>query len=178
MSYQAINYIEIGTITQTRGLKGQIIAHIHPDLTTLDTVKYIFIKIGTTLVPYEIEEANLQEHRACLQLQGIVDKSAALELIHKTIWLPEEVLNTIITVRKTPQQEEVIGYHVTDIHKGPLGIVQRIEQFPMHACLVIDYSNKELLIPHVPSFIQHVDHKHKQLTVQLSPGFLEAVGCK
>ena len=178
MCYQEIHYIEIGTIIQTRGLKGQVIAHIEPDLTTLDTIRYIFIKIGTTLVPYGIEEANLQDHRAFLQFQGIADKSAALALIHKTIWLPEAVLDTIIAVRTTPQQEELIGYDVTDIHQGPLGIVQRIEQFPMHACLVIDYFNKELLIPHVPSFIQHVDHKNKQLTVQLPPGFLEAVGCK
>ncbi|OJW71136.1 MAG: hypothetical protein BGO68_04800 [Candidatus Amoebophilus sp. 36-38] len=178
MSHPDINHTEIGKIIQARGLKGQVIAHLEPDLATLDTIKYIFIKIGTTLVPYGIEEATLQDHRALLKFQGIADKSAALELINKTIWLPQEVLDTIIVVHKTHQDEAPVGYYVTDLHQGKLGIVQRIEQFPMHACLVIDYFNKELLIPHVPTFIQHIDHKNKQLTVQLPPGFLEAVGYK
>jgi 16S rRNA processing protein RimM len=168
-------YIELGKIIQARGLKGDVIARIAPELTTLDPIKYIFIKIGSTLVPHQLEEANLHGSQALLKFQGIEDSMAARELINKTIWLPEETLQQILAKEET--DEDITGYHVTDMEQGKLGIIEYIEEFPMHQCLVINYKNNQLLIPYVPNFIQQVDHKKKELLIQLPPGFLEAMGC-
>jgi 16S rRNA processing protein RimM len=170
------NCVEIGAIVQTRGLKGYVVARIEVALETFDSIKYIFVKIKHTLVPYQIEDIIEQGQRALIKFQYINDQAAARALIGTSIYLPQEVLDTII------EQEEdsinIIGYQVTDAKEGELGIVRNIEQFPLHACLVIDYLNKELLIPYEAALIQHLDHEQKQILVILPAGFLEAVGYK
>jgi len=172
-----INCVEVGIITQTRGLKGYVIARIEPILESFDSVNYMFLKIAHTLVPYQVEEAIVQGQQAFIKFQHINDQAAGRELIGTSIWLPQEVLDTLI-VQEESQHAEVIGYQVTDKHQGELGIVKHIEQFPLHTCLAIDYLNKELLIPYEPALIQYLDHEKKQLLVELPLGFLEAVGCK
>jgi 16S rRNA processing protein RimM len=170
------NCVEVGTITQTRGLKGYVVARIEPTLEPTDLIKYIFVKIKHTLVPYQVEEIIDQGHQAFIKFQHINDQATARELIGTSIWLPKEILDKLIVQEET--HVGIIGYQVTDVNEGELGIVKYIEQFPLHACLVIDYHNKELLIPYEPALIQHLDHKQKQLIIKLPVGFLEAVGCK
>jgi len=170
------NCVEIGKITQARGLKGYVVARIEPILESFDSINYIFIKIGHTLVPYQVEEITGQGQQVFIKFQHINDRDSVRELIGSSIWLSQEVLDKLVVQEES--YTDVIGYQVIDKHQGELGIVKDIEQFPLHACLVVDYLDKELLIPYEPALIQHLDHKHKQIVVELPVGFLEAVGCK
>ncbi len=168
-------YALFGHLIQTRGLQGQLVAQLEAPIKTLDTVEFIFIQIGHTYVPYQVEEKILpQSDQALFKLQGITDRSTAHEVVGKSIWLPQALLNKL-GVKSAPPNR-VVGYHVTDVKIGELGVVKRIEVFPMHLCLVVDYQHKELLIPYVSALIKELDHAHQRLTTDLPAGFLEAVG--
>jgi ribosomal 30S subunit maturation factor RimM len=166
-----------GHLIQTRGLQGQVVAQLESPITTLNPVDFIFIQIGHTYVPYQVEEKALpQPDQALFRLQGVTDRPTAQGIIGKSIWLPQGLLNKIGT--KSATQDPVVGYSVRDVKLGELGKVERIEAFPMHSCLVVSFQNKELLIPYVPAWIQDLDHAHQQLTITLPAGFLEAMGYK
>lgn len=168
-------YALFGHLLQARGLHGQLIAQLAYPIKALEPIKFVFIQIGHTYVPYQVEEKVLtQTDRAFFKLQGITSKSAAQEIVSKSIWLPSSLLDKILVKRAA--QDRVIGYYVTDVKLGKLGVVKRTEEFPMHRCLVVDYQNKELLIPYVSALINNLDHTHQRLATDLPPGFLEAVG--
>ncbi len=168
-------YALFGHLVQTRGLQGQLMAQLASPIKSLDPVAFIFIQMGHTYVPYQVEERTLpQPDQALFKLQGITDRSIAHEIIGKSIWLPQDILNKILV--KPATQDQVIGYQVIDVILGELGVVKRIEAFPMHLCLVIDYPDKELLIPYVAAFIKKLDPARQQMTIQLPAGFLEAMG--
>jgi 16S rRNA processing protein RimM len=168
-------YALFGHLIQTRGLQGQVVAQLASPIKTLDPVEFIFIQIGHTYVPYQVEEKGLpQSDQALFKLRGITDRSTAHEVVGKSIWLSQELLNQLV-VKSTPQ-DQVVGYYVSDVKLGGLGVVKRIEVFPMHRCLVVDYQNKELLIPYVAALIQHLDHTNQQIIIKLPTGFLEAMG--
>jgi 16S rRNA processing protein RimM len=169
-------YIILGKITQTRGIQGQLVAQLTLPIQSLDPVSFIFIQIGHTYVPYQIEKKMLlKPHQAWLTLQDINTRHDSYPIVGKSIWLPKDVFNKII-VKKPTIPDQVIGYPVTDLTLGELGVVKRIEEFSMHRCLVVNYQNKELLIPYASTLIQDVDHRHKRLITDLPAGFLEAVG--
>lgn len=168
-------YALFGHLTQTRGLQGQMVAQLEAPIKTLDPVEFIFIQIGHTYVPYQVEEKVLpQPDQALFKLQGITGRSTAHDIVGKNIWLPQALLNKLVT--KSAPQDRVVGYHVTDVTLGELGVIKRIEVFPMHLCLVVDYQHKELLIPYVSALIKDLDHAHQRLTTDLPTGFLEAMG--
>lgn len=168
------SYIVLGHITQTRGLQGKVAAQLTCSLTTLDPVDFIFIQIGHTYVPYQVEEKILSRpDQALFQLQGITNRSTAHEIVGKSIWLPQDLLNKILV--KSAPTDQIVGYHLIDEKLGDLGVVKRIEVFPMHRCLVVDYQAQELLIPYVSALITALDHAHKKLVTNLPGGFLEAM---
>ncbi|ACE05994.1 hypothetical protein Aasi_0593 [Candidatus Amoebophilus asiaticus 5a2] len=170
------NCVEVGKITQARGLKGCVVARIEPILESFDPINYIFIKIGHTLVPYQVEEITGQAQQVFIKFQHISDRDSVRELIGSSIWLSQEILDKLV-VQEEPYID-IIGYQVTDKYQGELGIIKDIEQFPLHVCLVVDYLDKELLIPYEPALIQDLDHEQKKIIVELPMGFLEAMGCK
>lgn len=171
----APSYALFGQLVQTRGLQGHVVAQLATAIKTLDPVTFIHIQVGHTYVPYQVEEKALsQPNQAVFKLQGINDKSTAQEIVTQDIWFPSSLLNKITV--KPALQDQVVGYHVTDVKVGELGIVKRIEVFPMHRCLVVDYKHQELLIPYISALIKDLDPAHERLIIHLPTGFLEAMG--
>jgi 16S rRNA processing protein RimM len=171
----AHSYALLGHITQTRGLNGQVVAKLEFPIKTLDPVEFIFIQLGHTYVPYQVEEKVLpQSDQAWFKLQGITDRSTAHEIVGKSIWLPQEVLNNLLD--KSDDQDAVVGYQVIDVALGELGVVKHQAKLPGQLCLVIDYQGKELLIPYVSALIKDLNHAHQRLITDLPAGFLEAMG--
>lgn len=168
------NYTAIGIIMQAHGLKGYVIAQLEVALSSLN-VDYLFIQIGHTLVPYELEQSTLQGQRASIKFKYIDSRSATHELIGASIWVSEKI------IKPTLQKDNAVnleGYQVIDVEKGVLGSVKCVEQFPLHACLVVDYLHKELLIPYEPALLQEINHNQKKINTKLPIGFLEAMGYK
>eukprot|EP01132_Coremiostelium_polycephalum_P000047 gene47-68_t len=170
----ALSNKELCTIHQTHGIKGYILARLHANIASVEAVKYFFIKIGHTLVPHQVEDINDRGSHVFIKFKHTDDKSAAHKLVNAVLWLPAGEVETLLEHATSPE-EHLAGYQVIDQQQGPLGKVQYIEQFPLHACLVVDYLQQELLIPYEPALIRQWDHSKKQLTIQLPPGFLEAV---
>ena len=169
-------YLLLGHIAQIRGLQGHVIVQLASPLQTIDPLEFIFIQMGHTYVPYQaVDKALLNPYQIRFKLAGITDRSIAKEMVGKGIWLPQELLSKLVGKSANPE-EDIVGYHVTDVVLGELGIVKHIEVLPMHLCLAVDYQSKELLIPYVGALIKKIDHAKREIKMKLPQGFLEAMG--
>ena len=82
------------------------------------------------------------------------------------------------------------GWSVVDVVHGCIGVVDRVEENPAHPLLVVrrepirvepndvqedtsDSPGKEVFIPLVDSFIDHIDEEVSSITVSLPDGLLE-----
>ena len=166
----------VGTIIKAHGIKGELVIQlIEPIRLAIQshTLDYIFIKIGSTLVPHRIETMDLDTQKLVIKLEDIDSRTETSALIKQTAWIPTALLG------KDTHRDKSIdlkGYEVIDNGEGKLGLVERIDQFPMHQCLVIMYKGKELLIPYQKPIVEQLSHERKQIFIDLPPGFLQAQG--
>jgi 16S rRNA processing protein RimM len=166
-------YIELGVIKRVQGLKGRVVALLDFPLDTLNQIETVFIQLDHTLVPYRVVYCQLIGDQATMQFQGIDDRTMAYSLKGKTLLIREEDLPEQMIAQETIPT--LVGYQVSDIHQGVLGIVERMEHLPGQTLLVVNYLSKELLIPYHEKLVQDIDHASKQIVVDLPSGFIEAV---
>ena len=68
---------------------------------------------------------------------------------------------------------EVIGYEVEDVVKGTIGKVTAIADFKLNPLLIIDFNEKEILLPLFDGLIVNVDRKSKKLKVNAPEGLID-----
>jgi len=69
--------------------------------------------------------------------------------------------------------DEIIDFEVYDEEKGLLGKIREVMQAGPNRLLVVDYDEKEVLIPVNGPFIASVNKTKKKVLVNLPEGFLE-----
>lgn len=173
LTMHTTTYIEVGIIQRKQGLKGNVVARFHHDMSHLNGLSTLFIQINHTLVPYCVEQLSCQHRKAIIKLQGVNNPKDAHHLQGRFIFMPQEVLPQV------PAQasclDGLLGYHVVDEQEGSLGIVQAIYAPTQQRLLAVDYQGRELLVPYHEDIVIHVDHGQRTIAVQLPNGFIKAM---
>ncbi len=166
------DYIHIGKIVATFGLKGELILqHALEKKTTFKTIDAVFIEEKkSSCIPYFIQSSKAKNNiEINLQLEGVDTKEAAHNFIQKQVWLLEE------DFRKIAGKKSIIallGFHV--INEGEkLGVVEEIIQQPHQVLLRITLNNKEVLIPLHTETLKKIDRKKQEVYVTLPDGLLD-----
>ena len=68
---------------------------------------------------------------------------------------------------------EVIGFEVEDVVKGEIGKVTAIADLKQNPLLVIEFKDKEILLPIFDGLIVKVDRKLKRLKVKAPDGLID-----
>lgn len=68
-------------------------------------------------------------------------------------------------------EKDLIGYSVCDVTIGELGNVKDIQEMPSQSLLIVDYKDKEIMIPYVDGIVLKNDGK--SITVDLPEGLVE-----
>ena len=68
---------------------------------------------------------------------------------------------------------EVIGYEVEDVVKGKIGKVTAIADLKQNPLLIIEFEDKEILLPIYEGLIVKVDRKLKRLRVKAPDGLID-----
>lgn len=166
-------YTILGVVRRRQGLKGNVVAWFNHDVTHPDDLSVLFIQINHTLVPYRIEHLSCQHRKAIIKLQGVDDPVAAHYLQGRSIFVLREDLSQLSC--QATHLDGLLGYHVTDVREGDLGVVRAIYAPSQQKLLAIDYRGRELLIPYHEAIVTHVDHEHKTVILRLPNGFIEAM---
>lgn len=167
-----VKYFKIGKLVAAHGLKGELILkHELGKKTSLKGLQAIFIEERKdSFLPWFIENTKLKnEQEVYLRLEGVVTREAAIKLTQKEVWLTEPDLKKF-AAKSSPIN--LLGYKIVSDGKILGEILEVIEQAHQMLCR-LEVNSKEVLIPLNEDTLQKVDHKKKEVIVNLPEGLLE-----
>lgn len=165
--------IYIGQIAKLHGYKGGVSLFLdvtHPE--EYMDMESFFIEIDGILTPFFVESFKLKNKGfAAVKFQGIDSEQEAKALLKKKVFIPETELRELD--ESNFYDHEVIGFEVEDVVKGEIGKVTAIADLKQNPLLVIEFKDKEILLPIFEGLIVKVDRKLKRLKVKAPDGLID-----
>lgn len=167
-----MEYIEIGQIVNTNGLKG--VVKVNPftdDISKFEDLKYVYIQLKNELKKVKIEQVRYNKNQVLLKLEGI-------DSIEKA----EKYRNFYLKAEKESQEDlgedtyyivDLIGLDVYSDKNEYLGKIEDV--FPTGSndvYVVKDNLGKQILIPAIADVVKEVDLKNKKMIINLIPGLI------
>ncbi|HEY6505878.1 MAG TPA: ribosome maturation factor RimM [Chitinophagaceae bacterium] len=165
-------YFKIGKLVAAAGLKGELLLkHTLGKKTSLKGLQAIFIEEKKdSFIPWFIETTKIKtEEETYIKLEGIETRETAGKLAQKEVWLPEADFKKF-AAKTAPVS--LLGYTVINDGESLSEILEVIEQ-PHQILCRLEIKDKEVLIPLNESTLQKIDHKKKQVVVELPEGLLD-----
>lgn len=165
-------YFKIGKLVAVHGLQGDLLLkHELGKKTSLKGLQAIFTEEKkNSFLPWFIESTKIKnEEETYLKLEGINTREAAIKLTQKEIWLPEAAFKKF-AAKSAPAG--LLGYTIINDKEALGEILELIEQ-PHQLLCRLEIKGKEVLIPLHEGSLQKVDHKKKQVLVELPDGLLD-----
>jgi 16S rRNA processing protein RimM len=167
-----MEYFKIGKLVAVHGLTGELVLkHELGKKTSLKGLNSIFIEERKdSFLPWFIESTKIKNgEEIFLKLEGVNTREAANKLARKDIWLTETDFKKY-AAKSAPAN--LIGYIILNEEK-PLGAILEVIEQPHQMLCRIEVNGKEALIPLNENTIERIDHKKRQVLVNLPEGLLE-----
>ncbi len=164
------NYLRVGVISSTHGIKGEVkVFPTTDDVNRFKELKKVILDTGKELLPMEIEGVKFFKQMAILKFKGIddindvekykgkdllVDRENAVKLEEGEYFIYDLIQSEVIT-----DEGEMLGYLAEIISTGANDVY-----------VVKTEDGKEILIPSIKECILDVDVDHKKITVHLLNG--------
>ena len=165
--------IYIGQIAKLHGYKGGVSLFLdvtHPE--EYIDMESFFIEIDGILTPFFVESFKLKNKGfAAVKFQGIDTEQEAKSLLKKKVFISETELRELD--ESNFYDHEIIGYEVEDVVKGKIGKVTAIADLKQNPLLIIEFEDKEILLPIYEGLIVKVDRKLKRLRVKAPDGLID-----
>ncbi len=165
-------YFKIGKIVSTFGLKGEVVLkHNLGKKTSLKGLRALFVEEKKeSFIPWFVEAARIKnDEELFVKFEGVNTKEAANKLAQKEAWMTEEDFKKF-TAKSAPIN--LLGFAIVE-GEEVLGTVLEVIEQPNQVLCRIDYQGKEALIPLHEDSLVGIDHKKRQIRVELPPGLLE-----
>lgn len=165
-------YLEIGQIVNTSGLKGFLkVIPLTDDITRFEDLKTVYIQEKKDLVEFKIQDVKYSKNMVLLKLEGIDDIGEA-----------EKFKNFYIKInRKDAVQLEEDSYFIVDIigckvftdENEFLGKVIDVFQTGSNDVYTVkNNEDKEILLPAIEDVIKDIDIANKKIVVKLMDGLI------
>ena len=167
-----MEYIEIGQIVNTNGLKG--VVKVNPftdDISKCEDLKYVYIQLKNELKKVKIEQVRYNKNQVLLKLEGIDSIEEAEK--YRNFYLKTEKESQEDLGEDTYYIVDLIGLDVYSDKNEYLGKIEDV--FPTGSndvYVVKDNLGKQILIPAIADVVKEVDLKNKKMTINLIPGLI------
>lgn len=165
-------YINIGKIVASFGLKGEVILkHALGKKTMLKDIEAIFVEMNKgSYLPYFVESSKAKDHEETyVKLEMVDTKESANRLTTKNVWLLEDDFRKLAG-KSAPIS--LLGYRLISEEEN-LGPIEEVIEQPHQVLLRISLDGKEALIPLHAETLNRIDHKKKEVHVILPDGLLD-----
>lgn len=166
------DHFRIGTVTKTRGLKGEL--QVYVDFDGLEEIKFtaVFFEVAGKLVPYFVSSIKYpMANTAYLFLEEIDHIDKAAPLVKKDIYLPNKLMP-----EKDPNDFTLMdleGFIAIDETHGELGEITDVTEYPQQVIATVHYKNREVLFPLNAEFIKGIDIEGGEVYLDLPEGLLD-----
>lgn len=163
----------LGYISKTRGLNGEIVAFLDVDYPEeYSELELMFIEIDQTLVPFFIEDIKITNSGfANFKFEDIDTDEEAKELVKCGIYLPNELLADLADDQF--YYHEIVGYQLIDNISKQTAIIKQVVEYPNNKLLEVNYNNEDILIPFHDDFIVSINKENKQLIMNIPEGLFD-----
>ncbi|NVY96988.1 ribosome maturation factor RimM [Lactobacillus sp. DCY120] len=170
------NYLRVGRIINTHGLKGelkiQVITDSPQERFAPQTRLYLHQPQGSTYLPVEVQKARPQLKFWLVQLNQITDLTTAEKYKNWELMIVQADLPPLS--EKQYYYHQILGITVYDQKRGYLGKVQDIMALgPNDVWVVQDQVGSEILIPILPTVLLQVDVQEQTAQVALPAGLID-----
>ncbi len=166
------NYINIGKIVATFGVKGEVILkHALGKKITFKGIEAVFVEqVKGSYLPFFVQSSKAKDtQETYLEIDTVASKEAAKPFIQKQVWLLEE---DFVKLADKNAPIALLGYQI--VNEGtPIGVVEKVFEQPHQVLLSITYNGNEALIPIHNDTLDSIDRKKKEVHVTLPDGLLE-----
>ena len=167
-----MEYIEIGQIVNTNGLKG--VVKVNPftdDISKFEELKYVYIQLKNELKKVKIEQVRYNKNQVLLKLEGIDSIEEAEK--YRNFYLKTEKESQEDLGEDTYYIVDLIGIDVYSDKNEYLGKIEDV--FPTGSndvYVVKDNLGRQILIPAIADVVKKVDLKNKKMIINLIPGLI------
>lgn len=165
-------YLEIGQIVNTNGLKGMV--KVNPftdDMMRFEELEDLYIQYKGNLKKVKIEQVRYQKNQVLLKLEGI-----------NSIEEAENYRNCYLKIHRKDARDlekdmyfiaDLIGLEVYTNQNELLGKLDDVFSTGSNDVYVVkDQNGKQILLPAIKEVIKQIDLKNKKITVELINGLL------
>ena len=165
-------YLEIGQIVNTNGLKGTLkVKPLTDDITRFEDLETVYIQKGKELVEFTIQEVKYSKNMVLLKLEGIDNIEEAEK--YKNFYLKINREDAVELEEDSYFIVDIIGCEVYTENQELLGKV--IDVFSTGSNDVYTVKNsegKEILLPAIEDVIKDVDITNKKIIIHLMEGLI------
>lgn len=170
-----IQYLEVGKIVNTHGVRGEIkVVPLTDDPKRFNKLKSAFIadEVTENMQKYSFESVKYQKNFVILKLKNIDNANEAEKFRNKFIIINRE------DAVKLPEGSyfvcDLINSEVFDENNNRLGVLVDVLQTGSNDVYVVrDEKKKELLIPALKSVVKEISITDKKIIVELPQGLVD-----
>ena len=162
-----------GKISKPYGLRGELNIILEPQAgNQIEPDNPLFIDIDGQRVPFFVEEVELvSRDQAIIKFEYIDSLDAAREVCGCHFFFDPSFQGDS---RETGHElANLVGYIAYDRESGMLGKIADYFPHPMNPVFVIQSGKKELMIPAVQDFIEHIKPEEQTIHFNLPKGLTE-----
>lgn len=172
MSITQADLLEVGVITGTHGLRGDLKIRTLPtgDL-ALPGARSVYLMDGKGLpARYDTVRSSPHKQYVLLRLSGLENVNAAKDLVGTSVWMAKADLPELESDQF--YWSDLEGLDVVDQSRGTIGKVVGMFTTPAHDILEVNGEFGEVLIPAIEPFLVDVDQAASKLFVNLPEGLV------
>lgn len=167
-----LQYLKVGQIINTHGIKGELkIYPLTDDISRFNKLKHVFLNSKWDFKKYEIEEVKYFKNLVILKFKGIDDMNEALNFIKEYIYVDRE--SAVKLPKNTYFIADLIGLDVYTVDNERLGVISSVFSTGSNDVYEIKNENeKSILIPAIKDVIIDVDIENKKIIIKLLEGLI------
>jgi 16S rRNA processing protein RimM len=171
---QAADLLLFGLVLKTHGIGGQMVLKLFllPG-EDIEKDEPVFVEIDGIPVPFFIREFRLiSDDSAIIHLDEIDSSEEASGFVNCRVFADRNRIQPREEPRKTGY-EELEGFRVIDDRHGDSGTLREIVEYTENILMIVDFENREILIPFHDSIIRDIDHSKRIIKILAPEGLFD-----
>lgn len=163
----------LGKIIGKYSFKGEVLVKLDTDdPEDFIEMESVFVEIDENLIPFFIEDSNLQKTDLLrIKFEDIDTEEDAESIIDNSLYLPLSLLPKLSGNKF--YYHEVIGFKVMDSNLGAIGSIIGVNDNTPQALFIIEHLGQEVLVPIADDFIDKVDRENKTMHLTTPDGLVD-----
>lgn len=167
-----MEYLEIGQIVNTNGLKGLVTVNpFTDDITRFEDLETVYILYHNELIKMTIEDVKYKKNQVLLKFKGIDTIEEAEK--YRECYIKIDRKDAVELPKDTYFIADLLGLEVFTSDNRLLGKIDDVFQTGSNDVYVVkDEKGKQILLPAISDVVKKVDLENKKIIIELIEGLI------